>query len=85
MSSGDISIDGPHARYELRMPIYEMAHVTDNSHDGNPLRIVRHAPHHDPFSEGILVRPEFLCERLINNNDQRRIRVVHVGKKPASN
>ena len=29
MSSGDISIDGTHARYELRMPIYEMAHVTD--------------------------------------------------------
>jgi len=29
MSSGDISIDGAHARYELRMPIYEMAHVTD--------------------------------------------------------
>ena len=29
MSSGDISIDGAHARYELRMPIYEMAHVAD--------------------------------------------------------
>src|SRR5882672_8929709 len=29
MSSGDISIDGAYARYELRMPIYEMAHVTD--------------------------------------------------------
>ncbi len=29
MSSGDISIDGAMARYELRMPIYEMAHVTD--------------------------------------------------------
>ena len=27
MSSGDLAIDGAHARYELRMPLYEVAHV----------------------------------------------------------
>jgi hypothetical protein len=27
MSSGDLTIDGTHARYELRMPLYEVAHV----------------------------------------------------------
>jgi HupE/UreJ protein len=29
MSSGDLSISGTHARYELRMPLYEIAHVKD--------------------------------------------------------
>ena len=27
MSSGDLSVEGTHARYELRMPLYEIAHV----------------------------------------------------------
>lgn len=27
MSSGDLAIDGTHAHYELRMPLYEVAHV----------------------------------------------------------
>lgn len=27
MSSGDLKIEGVHARYELRMPLYEIAHV----------------------------------------------------------
>ena len=27
MSSGDLTIDGTHAHYELRMPLYEIAHV----------------------------------------------------------
>lgn len=27
MSSGDIRVDGAHAHYELRMPLYEVAHV----------------------------------------------------------
>ena len=27
MSSGDLTIDGARARYELRMPLYEVAHV----------------------------------------------------------
>ena len=27
MSSGDLTIQGTHARYELRMPLYEIAHV----------------------------------------------------------
>lgn len=27
MSSGDLTVDGAHARYELRMPLYEIAHV----------------------------------------------------------
>lgn len=29
MSSGDLVIDGAHARYELRMPLYEIAHVAN--------------------------------------------------------
>jgi hypothetical protein len=60
-----------------------MAHVTDNSYDRDPLRIVRHAPHHDAFAKGILVRPEFLRERLIHDNDKRRICVVRVGEEAA--
>jgi hypothetical protein len=27
MSSGDLTVDGPRAHYELRMPLYEIAHV----------------------------------------------------------
>ena len=27
MSSGDLTLDGAHAHYELRMPLYEIAHV----------------------------------------------------------
>jgi len=27
MSSGDLTIDGAHAKYELRMPLYEVAHL----------------------------------------------------------
>jgi len=27
MSSGDLTVDGAHAHYELRMPLYEIAHV----------------------------------------------------------
>jgi hypothetical protein len=29
MSSGDLTLDGARAHYELRMPLYEMAHVAD--------------------------------------------------------
>ena len=29
MSSGDLAIQGAHAHYELRMPLYEVAHVPD--------------------------------------------------------
>ncbi len=29
MSSGDLMVDGTHARYELRMPLYEIAHTPD--------------------------------------------------------
>src|SRR6266404_6025230 len=61
----------------------EMAHVTDNSYDRDPLRIVRHAPHHDPFAQRILVRPEFLRESLIHEDDGRRICLVSIGKKSA--
>jgi hypothetical protein len=32
MSSGDLAIDGARAHYELRMPLYEMAHVSDPEH-----------------------------------------------------
>src|SRR5207248_8548950 len=43
----------------------EMADVTDNSHDRDPLRVGRHSTHYDPFAHHILVRPESLRERLI--------------------
>ena len=29
MSSGDLVVDGTHARYELRMPLYEISHTPD--------------------------------------------------------
>src|ERR1035437_901156 len=29
MSSGDLAISGAHAHYELRMPLYEVAHVSN--------------------------------------------------------
>lgn len=32
MSTGDLKVDGAHATYELRMPMYEIAHVHDPSH-----------------------------------------------------
>ena len=32
MSSGDLTVDGARAHYELRMPLYEMAHVADPAH-----------------------------------------------------
>ncbi|MGA2267902.1 MAG: HupE/UreJ family protein [Bryobacteraceae bacterium] len=32
MSSGDLTVEGARARYELRMPLYEMAHVADPEH-----------------------------------------------------
>ncbi|MGB6942689.1 MAG: HupE/UreJ family protein [Bryobacteraceae bacterium] len=32
MSTGDLKVDGAHASYELRMPMYEVAHVHDPQH-----------------------------------------------------
>jgi hypothetical protein len=32
MSSGDLTVDGARAHYELRMPLYEMAHVAGAAH-----------------------------------------------------
>lgn len=32
MSTGDLKVDGAHARYELRMPMYEVAHVQEPEH-----------------------------------------------------
>ncbi|MBV9508640.1 MAG: HupE/UreJ family protein [Acidobacteriia bacterium] len=32
MSSGDLTVDGTHAHYELRMPLYEVAHITNPDH-----------------------------------------------------
>jgi hypothetical protein len=32
MSTGDLKVDGAHASYELRMPMYEVAHVHDPEH-----------------------------------------------------
>ena len=32
MSSGDLTVDGARAHYELRMPLYELAHVADPEH-----------------------------------------------------
>ena len=29
MSSGDLTVTGARARYELRMPLYEVAHIKD--------------------------------------------------------
>ncbi len=29
LSSGNLTVEGAHARYELRMPLYEIAHVSD--------------------------------------------------------
>ncbi|HLH17365.1 MAG TPA: hypothetical protein VKX45_09105 [Bryobacteraceae bacterium] len=29
LSSGDLTVEGAHARYELRMPLYEIGHVSD--------------------------------------------------------
>src|SRR5215472_1487752 len=51
----------------------EMAHITDNSYNRDPLRIARHSSHDNAFAQRILVRPEFLSERLINDDHQRRI------------
>src|SRR5262249_49941985 len=62
----------------------EMAYITDDSHDRDPLRIGRHAPHYDAFAECILVRPELLSERLINDDDKWRIGLVRIGKKTTS-
>jgi len=32
MSTGDLKVDGAHATYELRMPMYEVAHVREPEH-----------------------------------------------------
>jgi hypothetical protein len=32
MSTGDLKVDGDHAHYELRMPMYEVAHVREPEH-----------------------------------------------------
>jgi hypothetical protein len=32
MSTGDLKVDGAHANYELRMPMYEVAHVHEPEH-----------------------------------------------------
>ena len=32
MSSGDLTVEGARAHYELRMPLYELAHVADPAH-----------------------------------------------------
>ncbi|MGP0072237.1 MAG: HupE/UreJ family protein [Bryobacteraceae bacterium] len=32
MSTGDLKVDGSHATYELRMPMYEVAHVREPEH-----------------------------------------------------
>ena len=49
MSSGDLAISGAHAHYELRMPLYEVAHVP------NPERTLLE---HIRFSGARLVRSE---------------------------
>ncbi|MEO8371068.1 MAG: hypothetical protein ABI806_17930, partial [Candidatus Solibacter sp.] len=49
MSSGDLAIEGSHAHYELRMPLYEVAHVA------SPERTLLE---HVRFSGARLVRSE---------------------------
>src|SRR5436853_984542 len=51
MSSGDLAVDGARAHYELRMPLYEIAHMRDAEHTlldrirfasaGRPAKLVR--------------------------------------------
>jgi len=51
MSTGDLNIEGRHARYELRMPLYEMSHVAGSDQtlldhirfatDAGPAKLVR--------------------------------------------
>jgi len=54
MSSGDLAISGARAHYELRMPLYEVAHVPDPEHTllqhirFSGARLVRSECHADP-------------------------------------
>ena len=61
-----------------------MSDVADNAHDRDPLRIGRHSAHDDAFSYRVFVRPEFPGERLIDNDHERRIRIIGLGKEPSS-
>jgi len=65
MSSGDLTIDGTRARYELRMPLYEVAHVPnpgrtllDHIHFGNS-RMVGHSCQEDPARQLYICKAEY--------------------------
>jgi hypothetical protein len=65
MSSGDLTISGTHARYELRMPLYEIGHVPDPETTllrhvrFSGARLLTSACHADPAHDAYLCTAEY--------------------------
>ena len=60
-----------------------MAHVADNADDRNPIRVLGHSSHYDPFSDRFLNRPEFFGKSLIHDDDRRRVCVIGISEESA--
>ena len=62
-----------------------MSDIADNAHNRYPLWIGRHSAHDDALSYRVFVGPELPRESLIDNDHERRIRIIGLGKKTSSN
>ena len=69
MSSGDLTVDGTHAHYELRMPLYEVAHIPHPETElmdhigfwsgGIPARVVSQSCTSDPAHDTYLCAADY--------------------------
>src|SRR5262249_58733640 len=72
-------------KFRLRIEVQTLvSDAPDNSDYGQPLRIFSRIIEGDAFSQIVLIRPIFFCERIIDNDDAGSVGVVGLGEKTAA-